>query len=83
MKLFNYKLESDLQGEASTAPSVVEPPESGQENPTVTPTVVPNESEQKVVELYDRMKAALSKSDWTEFGRSMEELEKEINKLRK
>ncbi|MBU5449875.1 UPF0182 family protein [Acetivibrio sp. MSJd-27] len=83
MKLFNYKLESDLQGEASTAPSVVEPPESGQENPTVTPAVVPNESEQKVVELYDRMKAALSKSDWTEFGRSMEELEKEINKLRK
>ncbi len=82
MKLFHYQLESGLQGEASTVPSVQAPEDGENENPTSQPTKVPQTTNQRLVELYDQMETALNQSDWEAFGRSMKELEEEIDKLR-
>ncbi len=80
MKLFHYQLQTELVGEASTVPSVSTPDK--EEQPDSRPTATPQTSNQRLVELYDQMEAALNQSDWEAFGRYMKQLEEEIDQLR-
>ncbi len=83
MKLFGYQLSPGVKGETSTAPGIEVPPEEGaQPTASAEPTITPDKVNRQLVEAYDRMQEALHQSDWEAFGEAMEDLEKEIEKLR-
>ncbi len=68
-KLFDYTGNSAPQPTPDTTPESGEPQPDTAKNP-------------EIVKAYDKVKESMTKGDWDEMGKALEELESEINKLR-